>query len=104
METTKDTLESFDARLAVLDALIARTHAAIVKRDAPECYELASRPLAFALPVAHASDWENLAEAVVFGACVMAGDSRWNTAPRYVSGPVDPGVAFAVAVGIEEMS
>jgi hypothetical protein len=101
METTKPTLESYDARLAVLDALIAKSHAAIVKRDAPERYELAPRPLAFALPVAHASDWENLAESVVFGACVMAGDSRWQK-PTLISGPIDASVAFAVSMAIGE--
>jgi hypothetical protein len=101
MQTSKDTMEIFDARLAVLDALIARTHAAIVKRDAAERYELAPRPLAFALPVAHASDWENLAEAVVFGAAVMAGDSRWQK-PTLVTGPCDASVAFAVALAIGE--
>lgn len=37
------------------------------------------------------------------GSAVMPGDSRWST-PTLVTGPVDPSVAFAVAVGIEEAS
>jgi hypothetical protein len=97
----KDTLESFDARLAVLDALIAKTHAAIVKRDAAERYELAPRPLAFALPVAHASDWYPLAKSSVTGSMLCPGDSRWQK-PTLVTGPVDASVAFAVAMAIGE--
>lgn len=37
------------------------------------------------------------------GATIMPGDSRW-AMPTLVTGPVDPSVAFAVAVGIEERS
>lgn len=102
-----------DARLALLDALIAKTER---PRNIDICYRLASRPLAFALPVSHvdpkakvcvwgSSDagWEHLCEYALTQGAVLPADSRW-AHPTYVTGDVDPSVAFAVAVGIEEVS
>jgi hypothetical protein len=121
MQTTLETLEE---RLAVLDALIARVHAQIVTPDAcdggcsfwdcarpmghagpcqPDAYKLDARPLAFALPVAHADRWGDLADAIVFGSSLAPGDARWSgpgARRTLISGSVDPSVAFAVAVGL----
>ncbi len=97
------TIETLNARLAVLDEFIARTHAAIMKRDTAETYRLDSRPLAFALPVAHATDWEALATRALGTAMVCPGDTRWGgpgARRTVVTGPVDPSVAFAVAMAI----
>lgn len=58
---------------------------------------------AFALPVASMPMpcATRLIRTAHDGATIMPGDSRWNAPGLEVSGPVDPEVAFAVAVGIE---
>lgn len=60
---------------------------------------------AFALPIAAMpmTCATRLIRTANDGATIMPGDSRW-TMPTLVTGPVDPEVAFAVAVGIEERS
>lgn len=60
---------------------------------------------AFALPIAAMPMpcATRLIRAANDGATIMPGDSRW-AMPTLVTGPVDPEVSFAVAVGIEERS
>lgn len=87
------TLEMYDAELAALDALIAKSQAIIDARDeaalAPvettdradhdaACYPLESRPLAFGLPISHTDGWEHLGSYVLTSAAILPGDSRWS--------------------------
>ncbi len=104
MQTQNPNLRSavLDAKLALLDALIAKAQRI---QDAQGAFKLETDWRAsFAFPVVSCPEWERMASQMLTPGAVLPADSRWNTAPRYVSGPVDPGVAFAVAVGIEEMS
>jgi hypothetical protein len=88
---TMKTLEMYDAELAALDMLIAKSQAIIDARDSQICYRLDSRPFAFALPIAHvnpdakvcvwnSSDagWEHLGAYVLTSAAILPGDSRWS--------------------------
>lgn len=58
---------------------------------------------AFALPVAcmPMSLAERLILTTYHTASVLPGDTRWED-PTVITGPCDPSVAFAVAVGLEE--
>jgi len=88
------TLEMYDAELAALDLLIAKSQAIIDARDdaalAPvessdsfglthdaTCYAVESRPLAFGLPISHTDGWEHLGSYVLTSAAILPGDSRW---------------------------
>jgi len=87
------TLEMYDAELAALDTLIAKSQAIIDARDeaalAPVeltgldalegfCYAVESRPLAFGLPISHTDGWEHLGSYVLTSAAILPGDSRWS--------------------------
>ncbi len=85
------TLEMYDAELAALDLLIAKSQAIIDARDeaalAPvettdradaTVYPLESRPLAFGLPISHTEGWEHLGAYVLTSAAILPGDSRWS--------------------------
>lgn len=84
------TLEMYDAELAALDMLIAKSQAIIDARDeaalAPvettdradaTVYPLESRPLAFGLPISHTDGWEHLGSYVLTTSAILPGDSRW---------------------------
>ncbi len=93
-----DTTEIFDARLKFLDALIAKSQAII---DAQSSFRLESRAMSFGFPLASCESWEALGTLVYTQGAVLPADSRW-AHPTYVTGDVDPSVAFAVAVGLGE--
>ena len=93
-----DTTEIFDARLKFLDALIAKSQAII---DAQSSFRLESRAMSFGFPLASCESWEALGTLVYEQGAVLPADSRW-AHPTYVTGDVDPSVAFAVAVGLGE--
>ena len=93
-----DTTEIFDARLKLLDALIAKSQAII---DAQSSFRLESRAMSFGFPLASCEAWEALGTLVYVQGAVLPADSRW-AHPSYVTGDVDPSVAFAVAVGLGE--
>ena len=95
---TADTTEIFDARLKLLDALIAKSQAII---DAQSSFRLESRAMSFGFPLASCEAWEALGTLVYEQGAVLPADSRW-AKPTYVTGDVDPSVAFAVAVGLGE--
>ena len=95
---TADTTEIFDARLKFLDALIAKSQAII---DAQSSFRLEPRAMSFGFPLASCESWERLGTLVYEQGAVLPADSRWAT-PTYVTGDVDPSVAFAVAVGLGE--
>ena len=67
----RSTLEALEARLAVLDALLAA--------KAPSTFrvELEPHPLAFGAPMARAVDWEAFGHAVLGTTTVLPNDSRW---------------------------
>jgi len=90
----------YDAKLALLDALIAKAERLQASQGA---FALEPKALAFAYPLASCEAWEAFGALVYTQGAVLPADSRWST-PTYISGPVDPSVAFAVAVGIEEAS
>jgi hypothetical protein len=88
------TLEMYDAKIALLDKMIAESQALIDARDeaalAPvesadpwglgsdaTCYAVEPRPLAFGLPISHTDGWEHLGEYVLTSAAILPGDSRW---------------------------
>lgn len=91
---------TYDAKLALLDALIAKSQAII---DAQSSFRLEPRAMSFGFPLASCESWERLGTLVYEQGAVLPADSRWAT-PTYVTGDVDPSVAFAVAVGIEDAS
>lgn len=95
---TADTTEIFDARLKFLDALIAKSQAII---DAQSSFRLEPRAMSFGFPLASCESWERLGTLVYTQGAVLPADSRW-AHPTYVTGDVDPSVAFAVAVGLGE--
>jgi hypothetical protein len=90
----------YDAKLALLDALIAKAERLQASQSA---FALEHKPLAFAYPLASCETWEAFGALVYEQGAVLPADSRWST-PTYVTGPVDPSVAFAVGVGIGEES
>lgn len=55
----------------------------------------------FALPMAATAEWQALGVYVVNGSTILPADERWST-PTRTTGPVDPEVAFAVAVSFGE--
>lgn len=64
-------LGALEARLAVLDALLAS--------KAPQTFHvtLEPHPLAFGAPMARAVDWEAFGPAVLGTTAVLPNDSRW---------------------------
>ena len=88
----------YDAKLALLDALIAKCEALQVSQST---FRLEPKALAFAYPLASCEAWEAFGALVYQQGAVLPADSRW-AHPTYVTGPCDAAVAFAVAVGLEE--
>ena len=70
----RSTLQTLEARLAMLDALLAR-------REAPTLVhvQLEPHPLAFGSPMSRAVDWEAFGHAVLGTTTVLPNDSRWVT-------------------------
>lgn len=68
----RSTLEALEARLAVLDALLAR-------REPPALVQvqLEPHPLAFGAPMARAVDWEAFGHTILGTSTVLPNDSRW---------------------------
>ena len=69
--TPRSTLEALEARLTVLDALLAS--------KAPQAFHvtLESHPLAFGAPMARAVDWEAFGHTILGTSTVLPSDSRW---------------------------
>lgn len=66
----RSTLEALEARLAVLDALLAS--------KAPHLHvTLESHPFAFGAPMARALDWEAFGHAILGTSTMLPNDSRW---------------------------
>ena len=67
----RSTLQTLEARLAVLDALLSS--------KAPQAFHvtLESHPLAFGSPMSRAVDWEAFGHAVLGTTTVLPNDSRW---------------------------
>ena len=67
----RSTLQTLEARLAVLDALLTA--------KAPQAFRvtLEPHPYAFGAPMARAVDWEAFGHAVLGTTTVLPNDSRW---------------------------
>ena len=68
----RTTLETIEARLAVLDALLAPAEPPALIH-----VQLEPHPYAFGAPLARAVDWEAFGHATLCTSTVLPNDSRW---------------------------
>ena len=67
----RSTLQTLEARLAVLDALLSSKAPTLVH------VQLEPHPYAFGSPMSRAVDWEAFGHAVLCTSTVLPNDSRW---------------------------